>query len=305
MRHGTAVLSALIVALAPATSFAGGIFTQSSDILGISLETPADQVQSVIKQAVPDAEIIPDHAVIGTGQITRDVLVGYLVNATPAIERPAGSEDASTTTAESDVAALVKSIGDPTSIGGDHLRIAVSPNEKDNQIYGIGRLVNFPKGHRPLIDAVVAAVVAKYGAQAFDETNAGDGTLTLTWRTGAMNKEKPDGTQCEGGEFLPPVDGTFNVNNLTAGSSLAYIVKDFTRPDSFPVRNWLGCGTILTVRITRASDQDGYASSMYQRLIDYERGYRDEKAFSDKFWSDERSALQISRQDASQNTPRL
>jgi len=304
MRHGTAVLSALIVALAPAAAFAGGTFTQSSDILGISLETPADQVQSAIRQAVPDAEVTPDHAIIGTGQITRDVLIGYLVNATPAVERPASSTDASSAATESDVAALVRSIPDPTVIGGDHLRIATSPNENDNQIYAIGRLVNFPKGHRPLIDAVVAGVVAKYGVQAFDDTDPADGTRTLTWLSDAVVTKRSD-LSCDGGKLLPPVDGMLKATDESAGFSFQFMVRDFARPAGSPLSRFPDCGTILTIRITLAAEQDGYASSMNERLIDYKRGYRDAKAFSDKFWSDESSALQISRQDASQNTPRL
>jgi hypothetical protein len=305
MRYGTAVLSGLILALAPVNVFASGAFSASSDILGISLQTPADQVQSAIKRAAPSEVTIEDHAIIGTGQIMRSVLVGYLVNATPVAEQPANSDDTSSPTAASDAAALQKSIADPTLIGGDHLRIAISPNEKDNEIYGIGRLVNFPSGHRPLIDAVVASIVAKYGPQAFDDTDASDGTLTLTWASAATTKEKYDGMMCDGGRFLPPVDGTFEVNDQSAASGLAYMLRDFTQPDFSTVRNWPGCGTILTVRITLASDKDGYASSMYERLIDYKRAYRDGKAFSDKFWSDEISALQISRQDASTNAPQL
>jgi len=304
MRHGTAVLSALIVALAPAAAFAGGSFTQSSDILGISLETPADQVQSVIKQAVPDAEITPDHAIIGTGQITREVLVGYLVNATPAIERPANSGDTGSPTAASDVAALENSMADPTRIGGDHLRIAISPNEKDNEIYGIGRLVSFPGGHRPLIDAVVASVVAKFGTEAFDDTDTSTGARTLVWSTDTTYTAKSAYMHCTA-VFLPPVDGTFKVSGASAATAFAYVLAKFRQPDTFPIGNWPDCGTMLTVRITLAADQDGYASSMYERLTDYKRGYRDDKTFSDKFWSDEISALQISRQDASRNAPRL
>ena len=150
----------------------------------------------------------------------------------------------------------------------------------------------------------MASVVAKYGAQTFDDTDPADGTRTLTWLSDAVVTKRSD-LSCDGGKLLPPVDGMLKATDESAGFSFQFMVRDFTRPAGSPLSRFPDCGTILTIRITLASEQDGYASSMNERLIDYKRGYRDGKALSDKFWSDESSALQISRQDASQNTPRL
>jgi hypothetical protein len=303
------VLIAPAAAQGPATSWSDG------NVIGIALKTPGQTAKAAILRNFPGSAVSDVHAVFGTQQVKRDVVVGYFVNLTSQQQQQANDAMRRKMAAQSmGSSPLDQVLAQPGDLGEDIARIAINPNDGAHEVYAIEHYTEFPKAGRPVMATVEAALITKYGPPTRTIKFPQDAAHYYWFTNTALAKNQALVDLClrEGQNYNVTISNMgavraynpgFDVTSTVFSNLVSYIgTKQY-----FMGKDVRKCGTILAVTVKPPRDASEYphVDSIEQDLIDFNAGYSYVGAYAAKFQAEANGADQSKLKQDSKIKPTL
>lgn len=272
--------------------------SDGSDLAGLTLNMSPEQAQQAILARAPKAKSTKLMATIGTDYYQENMPVGYYVEIEPtSFEQQRGSTDRP----------------------GEFVKIINSPNAAD--MLGILRYKGYAKGSFPTAESVHQGLIQKYGAPAAAGGMGANESLAWVARAnvrnvgaGMLSYASPSHCNQTGignGPFLYEEAGALFQNGTATFAPGTQVSADtsasFTR-----VMNEVGkdkttyatCGLVLQI-LVRFSENHDYASSILERIVDFDRANAELGKASNAFWAKAEKAKSLKLKGDASKKPDL
>jgi hypothetical protein len=290
---------------------AEGTFDQSSDIIGLTLHTPKDEIKKHIEDSFVTSGVHDVFAEIHTDLYAVKDNIGYVAEITSKEEAEANRLKLEELKKEYE-AKKDAGLGDSPIVLGDgdvsreQIRISFVPGQNADGVTAIGRRREYPQNDRPVKQVMLNSLKAKYGPPTVTDANGvmywlTNNAVVKNRRLFGLCSLKMDSYSAR----IGPGDNfvKYSENSDQASANFLNLVNNVNN-DPLHTEEVGACGTILAITITPTFDQQ-YVSELQETLVDFSAAYAGMKIYAKGFWDKANGANQEKLSKDAQKKPAL
>jgi hypothetical protein len=290
MQYRVPAFAAALSVAASVVSYpaAAGQFTRDSDVIGLNLAMPKNQVTDFIAKNFPNAPVEMLPVSVSMSGIQKSSNAGLVVEA-----HSSNSNDRF----------MMQN-------GVDRVKVLFDPNDNSPGVFAIYRYVNFENGSRMTMASLKASLMDKYGSPSQTSESFLKDSISYIW-TAPGGHYNP--RACALDRFahysyfyeLVYLDRPLETTVQETAHDFANVVDSLAPSNMRPVPP-PDCGTILSVEIrAEVGTNNLYAYEMKEDLVDLARGVSDLTRFSSEFFAAAKQAQNAKLSQDSANKPKL